>query len=288
MHFRFLPALIAFLALLTVSIGPQARADDNAPQTGHSVDAERVVTVRADPWMPYNGDPNAELPGYMVEIMRAIYEPRGYVVDYRLMPWKRALETVKAGEFNAVIGAGEDRRPNFVFPEEEIGVSGSAWFVRKDFEWTYDGLDSLRDVRLATIADYTYTPELDAYVRDNQGTELVQPMKGENAFTRNVQKLLGGRVDVIYADPYVMDWELRQLGNEGALKIASIDKPEEFERIFAGFSKVREDSAELAAIFDEGVRELRASGKLRDIMSRYGLADWKGMLHQLNPEAMTQ
>ena len=44
--------------------------------------AQEVGTLRADSWYPYNGDPKAENPGYMVEVARLAFAKAGYQLDY--------------------------------------------------------------------------------------------------------------------------------------------------------------------------------------------------------------
>lgn len=44
---------------------------------------------------------------------------------------------------------------------------------------------------------------------------------------------------------------------------------------FIAFSPVNPKSREYAAILDRGMAEMRASGRLRQILQRYGVKDWK-------------
>ncbi len=66
-----------------------------------------TLRLRADSWMPYNGDAGAALPGYTVELARAIFEPRGITVDYQTMTWGDALKAAAAGQIEAVVGANK-------------------------------------------------------------------------------------------------------------------------------------------------------------------------------------
>lgn len=237
--------------------------------------AEQALLVRADMWMPYNGEPDDARPGYMVELIREIFEPLGYHIDYALTSWSRALEECKGGRIHAIIGAGEDRKPDFVFPDEAIGWSGYAWFVRRGFAWTFTGLDSLRGVRLGVCDTCTYDEELDAYIASHRGTEAVQPLAGEDMVQKNIAKLLGDRIDVFYEDPLVVRWELLRREATHMVQLAAMAPEDRFERIFMGFSKALPESEHLARLFDEGLRRLRTSGRLAAILAQYNLEDWK-------------
>jgi polar amino acid transport system substrate-binding protein len=64
-----------------------------------------TITVRADTWMPYNGEPNSDRPGYCIEMLKVIFEPMGYKIDYQIEPWTRATANAEAGKIDAIIGA---------------------------------------------------------------------------------------------------------------------------------------------------------------------------------------
>ncbi|WP_157729877.1 transporter substrate-binding domain-containing protein [Bacterioplanes sanyensis] len=86
------------------------------------VAAAQTLSIRSDTWYPMNGDPQADKPGFMIEIAKAIFEPQGITIDYRLMPWERALSEVRAGRIDCVVGAYVEDAPDFVFPEQPWGL----------------------------------------------------------------------------------------------------------------------------------------------------------------------
>lgn len=263
---KLLLTAVVMLTMLMTTLPGRAMAD------------AKTLVVRADMWMPYNGEPNATRPGFMIEILREVFEPQGVRVDYDLMPWSRALEECKRGAIDAIVGAGEDRKPNYVFPEEEIGFSGGGWLVRKDFQWEFTGIDSLASVRLGLNDTYTYDAELDAYAKAHRESDRVQMVSGDDAVEKQIKKLLSHRIDVFYEDPAVMLWEVTLQNATDKVRMATLDPVEKFERVFLGLSKEKPESAAHAALFDAGVRALRASGRLAEIMAAYGLEDWKGQL----------
>ena len=86
---------------------------------GFASDAN-VLRIRADSWMPFNGDPASEKPGYVVEVLREIFGPLGIKVDYQIMPWASALKAAEAGEIDGVIGANKKEAVNLVTGTESI------------------------------------------------------------------------------------------------------------------------------------------------------------------------
>lgn len=71
-----------------------------------SISAADTIILVADKWCPYNCTPETERPGFLVEIARRAFELAGHKLEYRLMPWKRAVTEAKRGNVNGIIGFG--------------------------------------------------------------------------------------------------------------------------------------------------------------------------------------
>lgn len=231
-----------------------------------------TVTIRADAWYPMNGDPGAEQPGYMIELAEAVFSRHGHDVDYGNMPWERALQSVREGNHDCVVGAYESDAPDFMFPDEHWGMDQSAFYARPGGDWQYDGIDSLSEVTVATIGGYAYGEAFDEYRENNpDGFEV---LNANNALEQNIRKVAGGRVDVLLESPAVLEAQLQEMGMQGELvKVGELGKP---VPMYIACSPANEDrSRKLVDWVDEGTRALRSSGKLDEIMQRYGLEDWK-------------
>ena len=64
-----------------------------------------TLTLVADEWCPYNCTPGDEKPGFLVEIVKKVFEPQGFTVDYKIVPWARAIRDTRAGRYSAILGA---------------------------------------------------------------------------------------------------------------------------------------------------------------------------------------
>lgn len=166
-----------------------------------SATAENVVTIRADNWYPMNGDPKAELPGYMIELASAIFKEHGYSVNYENMPWKRALSSVGSGKFDCVVGAYKEDAEGFLFPEESWGLDQADFFVKKGNPWRYDGLESLKDKKIGLIGGYAYADEFDKHVEANKDSGQFQFLNADNALEQNIKKVLHDRIDATVESP---------------------------------------------------------------------------------------
>jgi len=233
---------------------------------------DAVVRLCADQWMPYNGDPSATKPGYVVELARAIFEPKGIKVEYDVMPYEEALSAVKEGRRSGAIGANKDEAKGLNLPDEPIGAVASCLITLADGKWTYDNVASFRSAKLGVIKGYTYWPALDTYIERNAGSGCLFVAAGEEPLEELMAKLQKREIDVVAESEPILLWYLR-----------SHDlKREDFRVVFKGtvdpifvaFSP-DEDGKRFATILAEGIRAMRASGELTKLLQRYGLRDWQ-------------
>jgi len=237
--------------------------------------AGETLTVRADVWPPFNGNPaSTDQPGYGVEVLKAIFEPQGFAIDYQTLPWTRTIKEVTQGKYDMAIGGSKDDTPACLFPEESIGVMENVFYVKKGSAWKFEGIASLKNIKLGCVADYSYDGgEIDAYIKG--ATEpAVQAVTGDDALKRNVQKLQAGRIDVVIDCRVVMTWTLKdmKIAEDEIVAAGSPGKPSD---LFVVFSPAKESSKKNVQLFTEGLRKLRADGSLLKILSKYGLKDWK-------------
>jgi polar amino acid transport system substrate-binding protein len=241
-----------------------------APAGLRGADGE-VLRLRADSWMPYNGDPADERPGYVVEMARLIFEPRGIKVDYRQMPWTDALKAARAGEVDGVIGANEVEAEGLIMPAEPIGLPRIVLVARKESTWQYSNVAALSGTKVGVIDGYSYWDGFDAYIKTHQEPDIFV-FKGETPLADAIARLKSGGIDVLAETLSVFIWTAKSSGYSPAdFRIAYSHHG---EPVFVAFSK-NAKGERFARIFDEGVNELRTKGGLGPILKRYGLSDWK-------------
>ncbi len=232
--------------------------------------AGKVLRVRADAWLPFNGNPEAERPGYVVEILQAVFEPRGVKVNYETMGWAESLAAARAGKVDAVIGANQEEAEGLVMPKESVGSPRIGLFVRKDNAWAYDNVASLKDHKLGVIKDYSYWPSLDEYLKTAPAANVVT-LEGDEPLLAGIEKLERGEIEVLAETMPVFVWAIRlQKKNMKDFRIAFMQAG---EPIYVAFANT-EDGRAWAQQLDTGLKEMRANGKLEALLKPYGLSDW--------------
>ncbi|HYX39072.1 MAG TPA: transporter substrate-binding domain-containing protein [Oligoflexus sp.] len=232
-----------------------------------------VISVRADPYCPYNCEPGSEKMGYMIDIAKAVFERAGHKIDYQSLNWARAVEETRQGKFMAIVGGLKTDAPDFVYPDVAVGSSQSCFFTKADSKWTYEGVKSLESMKLGVVKSYSFGDTLDPYIKANaRNPKRIDYVSGDTALDLNIKKLLSNRIGVVLDDSAVIGYELKGRGLTDGVKVAGCDQAKE---IFMAFSPQHPKAKEYAALLTSGIAKLRASGELNTIMARYGLKDWK-------------
>ena len=233
-----------------------------------------TITVRADAWCPYNCEPGPS-PGYGIELMQEIFKGAGHTVDYKIQPWARALADTKGGKNTSAIGASETDIKEYGLKggSESIGLSSNCVFVKADNKAKYTKADDLGQFKkIGIINDYTYSEDIDAWLKNPANKGKIDSISGDEPVVGNARKLEAGRIDAVIEDAAVMGYSLNKM--DLSAKIVSVGCSTG-TKIFVAFSPKAANVDALVKQFDDGIVSLRKSGKLKEILAKYGAKDWK-------------
>lgn len=240
--------------------------------TAHSIEKPMILTLVADPYCPYNCAYDANQQGYVLDLARMIFEPEGYQVNYQILPWSRAVNEVREGNFTAAIGVSGRNSRGLILPKQPIGIVNDIFMVHRSSHWKYQGVHSLKQIHLGSVANYDYGDELNRYLKDPANQHRVQSLVGDQAVERNLRMLARKRIDAYIEDANVGFYMAATMGLSGQFKSAG-SKGKSMP-IYLGFSPKLSLSPKLAQLFDRRLQQLREEGKLKLLLRRYHLDDW--------------
>lgn len=238
-----------------------------------------TITVVADQWCPYNCAENEEKRGYMVEIARAALAKSGVTIEYKTMPWSRALELTRKGDFDALIGAAKSDAEGFVYPKTVQGFAEMQLWTKPESQWVFSGVESFQNMSIGAIADYSYSDAVDAYLQDHlHDKDHIQLVGGDTPMELNLRKLAAGRIDVMLEDKNVLFYHFSSQGKSFPLRDAGSlmeTEPRENSFLYVAFSPNKPNSQHYADLLDQGMQALRQSGELKKILDSYHIEDWE-------------
>ena len=229
----------------------------------------KKLVLAADYWCPYNCYPNSELPGFLVEVVSRSLHIYGIDIEYRLMPWSKAMDAIADGEVDGIIGISDVKGRDLVATRLPLEYSSISAFTRSDIEWVYDGTSSLRGKKLGIIIDYVIDEAISHYLGSNYPSHpdwfMVQDSK--NAVIESIADLMDGYSDVYIEDIRVVE---RYLGenNLTAIRNAGIVSKNKVP-IYVAFSSKVPSIHKYIKYLEEGMASLKATGEYDDIREKY-------------------
>lgn len=263
--------------LLQLALGAYAHAQ--APTL-------RISWVAAPPFAME--DAASPEPGFAVELVKAVFQRKGYTIIASTLPPIRFFAGLKEGTIDIVPGLPKGDAYLSIYSEKPIGPKLQNTFIsRKEDGWMFKDLDSLQGKVMGTLTDTTTTKDpgprpaatepmakqISWLIEDQvfRKTGMVEISYSDRGEVELLDKLMGRRIDLFISDRIRTMYAARSHGIP--LDSLAFDPTDVLPSrgIFVAFPSATGKAAELKRIFDAGIEELRASGELRAILDRYGL-----------------
>jgi polar amino acid transport system substrate-binding protein len=234
----------------------------------------RMIVMTSDDSPPYaiaSAAPG-EPAGFMIDVAKAVFEKEGYGLRVEFFPYMRSIQEVREGRADGVLLVAEATAPGLIFLKNPISREKVAFFVKAGSPWRYGGVGSLEGKRIATGFGFDFAdPEIGEFVKRASADTpaLVQLISGADVNSRNFQKLLSGRVDIVIATEMIGTYVARQDGIFDRVEIAGRSKADIVAQ--TGFDPRDPSASAYAEMLSRGVAELLKSGRMAEIKARYGL-----------------
>ena len=226
----------------------------------------KVVFV-ADPWCPYTCHAGSDREGILIDVLRSALPSAKYIIEYKNLPWARAVEDTRHGKYNGIVGAFYSDAPDFIFPNKPIVEIQNHAFVLAQSNLKVWEDQYLKSKKIGLIQGYSYGDKVDRQVALKSSN--LQILAGDEILSRLVKMLDAGRIDIIIETPLVIleaikdmkknQADYRSLGPVSSLALG----------LHIALSPKNAASQSIKLDLDRGMSELKESGKLQKIFDRY-------------------
>jgi len=226
---------------------------------------ERTVRIATGELPPYATAARSD-GGMALAIVRSAFEQAGYKVEYTFLPWSRALAETRIGKWDATAYWGH--KPEYdsqFYLSDNVLTEQWAMVYRKELGLKWSVLDDLRPYRMATVPDYTYTPELRALIK--AGGIKAESAPNDAAV---LKLLILGRADIAPMELSVACELLRtQFPEADFQKLAAHPKliTESFTTHLM-MSRTQSGNAQRVSDFNAGLKKLRESGEYARLLEK--------------------
>ena len=211
---------------------------------------------------PYSYKQEGETVGVAVEIVKNVFESAGYQIFVDIVPWARALESVKKGKVDGIftIYKNDEREKFLIYSNEILMPQIVSFFKRKDKKISFDGsLDTIKGLKLSVVNRVSYGKELDTVI----GAGEFSLIERNNTLESALLMLLGRRVDLVPSNRLVAYHKIA--GIPELKEIVEVKPPITDIPSYIAFTRQRDMTAARDA-FDAGIRHMKESGQYDEII----------------------
>jgi polar amino acid transport system substrate-binding protein len=154
-----------------------------------------------------------------------IYTSKGYTPEYFEVPLARGLTMVADGLCDMLpeYVYSKNSEKDLEYATEATFVYTSAFVVRRDDSWVYNGIQSIKGKRIATGPGWDYSSMSVAYqnyIDDPNNSNLVELIAGKDDVVDRILRMIReGRVDLYADNDLVLQYVLNRLNLNDDLKI---------------------------------------------------------------------
>lgn len=244
----------------------------------------KLIVLAADEWCPYNCSPEDKAkPGYMIEIAQAVFSKAGYKVEYRVMPFQRALQEVLKGGIDGAVGMDPETAKEAVdayrrIADKEVqfansplmGVVNVSFYTPGTSQWIFDPANA--EASMKALGGKVGVPQGYSYDISPllKKLGLLVEIAGDAPMAQLLKMMDSGRISAVIDDDAVINYVANTNGLAGKVRYAgAAGEPLD---IYVGFNAAHQDYAD---ILTKGLEDMRQNGDLARILQKYNIKDWK-------------
>lgn len=230
-----------------------------------TADDTRKLSIAVGDWPPYF-DQQAPDQGMVAKLLRDVFAEEGFEVTYHFLPWKRAYYEAATGlhDATAVWMHAPEREQDFVYSDPVL-KERFVIFHLKDQPVNWSSVEDLSGLKLGGSIGYSYGPAFDQALENNRlDVEWVA------STLLNFRRLLFARIDAFPEEINVGHHILRrELSEREAAKITYHPQSLLENDSFVLFPKLRPDTEQLMARFNQRLQAFRDSGRYDDYFESF-------------------
>ncbi|MEQ6917144.1 substrate-binding periplasmic protein [Halomonas aquatica] len=192
-----------------------------------SISHAATLKVCYDQWAPMTMFPTegSSARGVVIDMLDQIYSSRGYDLQYYEVPLARGLNMVEEGVCDMLPEYlySKDGEESFVYADEQTFAYTTAFIIRRDDPWRYDGIKSIEGKRIATGPGWDYSSasaDYQNYIDDPKNSSFVEVIAGDDDVVDRVFRMIrDNRVDLYADNELVLQYVLNKMNLHDDLMI---------------------------------------------------------------------
>lgn len=250
---RIYHTLLAFCACIALTTSP------------HSAFGQSTITLTNGEWPPITSN-QLDDGGFFSHISKAAFALEGIDVDYRYMPWKRAMETAKHGKYQGSIAWRKTPKweKDFLYSDPVFSIQ-TVFFFNKATRINWNDLYDLGHLKFGGTRGFLYLDLLEPVIKRAGGK-----LEIANADLTNMKKLAERRIDIfpcaLSVGHFLMNNHLTA-SERASIRVGT--KSILDGELYVLISREVSNGQDIIDRFNRGLAKLRASGEYNRIIQSW-------------------
>lgn len=242
-------------------------------------DDDPVIRLTNGHWPPYMAEEH-DYQGALSRLISEAFAEAGYRVEFGFFPWSRGYQLARENVWDgaAAWSCLERRAEDFYFSDPLLPIS-YVFFHRQGPEFDWLSLSDIAGLRVAITQDYAYYQSLLPAIEAGTISAVISPTDYQNFLM-----LAKDRVDLFPMDALAGSVMLEQdLDSADVGDIRFHPRPLRTDYLHLLLSRRDPANRQRVEDFNEGLRALRESGRVRAIMSEMLGVQAAAVLERMEP-----
>lgn len=205
-------------------------------------------------------DQGEAVDGFSWEVFRDSFLAMGYSIKFTIVPWARAVDTLKSGRADVLfpMGRNKERLQLFRFSRETVNKIDFVLYVTKNSKFSWQGLTSLENKIIGVKRGFNY---------GDQWNALTSVKKYDIGKIANGFRMLAqGHLDGFIGYKQSWDYVLKQHGWENKFREIPVFQP---AHEFVVSLDNQAHAVALLDVYDKGKQKLIESGRLVELNKKW-------------------
>lgn len=227
-----------------------------------SLGAQSQIKIATGKYIPYTGKELNNL-GYMNHIISAAFNEMGIEVEYEFIPWARALEKTRQGNYHGMSYGYYNQAGEKDYIYSDLIAKEYIYFYGKKgrVPTSYDALDELKGFRIGVTRAYTYNEQF--WDLTNNAKHKLSVV---NTDLQNMQMLVLERIDLFPVEELTAKHILaHHINAQQAALVHKVTPALQVIDTHLLVSRNVPNAEQLIKSFNLGLKKLGESGKLQQM-----------------------
>lgn len=219
---------------------------------------DKKIIVASSLYEPYIIEDKGQVKGIDVDILKSVYEPLGYEVDFKIVTWDMSMKMMNANISDILpsISRNKERETKFDFTKAyRLGNKYAFYSINK----TIKSMSDLKNLRVGVLDGYSYFDEFDQNISFKKDASINEQLL--------IQKLRRHQIDLIIMEEATGDYYFKQNRITDIKKMPFVYNDTNAEPTCMGFNKNK--NRELIELFDKRIDELQKNQTIEQISKQY-------------------